>query len=102
MADAYRMLRRAVRDRLQVTCFYDGRFRAICPHVLGTKDGRRRVLAFQFAGDSESGLPPGGEWRCMDVDGIRDAALREGPWRTGRHRHNPQHCIDAVDVATAY
>ncbi len=63
-AGNYSLIRTAIRDRMQVMATYRGRPRALCPHVLGTKNGRRQALFFQFAGESARGLRPGGDWRA--------------------------------------
>jgi hypothetical protein len=94
----YRLFRLAILGHMQVTCTYDGRYRELCPHVLGHKDGDEKALTFQFAGDSVSGLPPGGEWRCLSLAQVRDAQLRAGPWRTGFRHSTTQVCVDVVDL----
>ena len=71
--------------------------REACPHVVGWTSGRERALVFQFAGGSSSGLPPGGEWRCVNLDEVASAIVVEGPWMTTAHSH-PQSCVDKVDV----
>ena len=41
----YTLFRAAIRAEQQVTCTYDGRFRELCPHIIGTnKDGEEAVL----------------------------------------------------------
>lgn len=96
----YAVLRDAIVNKKQVTCRYNGLNREICPHVLGTgKDGAEMVLSFQFGGQSSTGLPPGGEWRCMRVDEISDAKSRTGAWHTGDNSHlRPQTCVKDIDV----
>ena len=95
---AYQTIRDAILHKTPLTCWYADKRREICPHVLGRKNGRAQVLAFQFAGDSTSGLPPGGEWRCMPLAAITRIAVREGPWRTDPTAVRPQTCVDEVDV----
>jgi hypothetical protein len=94
----YRLFREAILSHMQVTCTYAQRYRELCPHVLGHKDGDEKALTFQFAGDSVSGLPPGGEWRCLFLADVRDAQLRAGPWRTGFRHSATQVCVDVVDL----
>ena len=94
----YRLFREAILNHMQVICTYDGRHREICPHVLGHTDGDEKALTFQFAGDSVSGLPPGGEWRCLSLADVRGAQLRAGPWRTGFRHSTTQVCVDVVDL----
>jgi hypothetical protein len=100
MQSNYELLRRAIRQRQPVIASYDGHVRHFCPHVLGTKRGEARVLAFQYAGGSATGLSPGGEWRCMRVQGLTAVRLHKGPWRTGTRQARDQACVDAVDVET--
>lgn len=98
--DIYQLLLHAIRHRLQVRAVYEGRTRHICPHVLGTKNGRRRVLAYQFDGSSGSGLGPAGSsqnWRCFDVDRLSDVTVQEGPWHTAPTTR-AQTCIDRIDL----
>ncbi len=96
------LLKLAITNKKQVTCYYDGLYREMCPHVIGWKGPAYHVLSFQFGGQSSRGLPPGGEWKCMDVDGISQLALRDGPWYTGITHGKPQTCVDAIELEVAY
>lgn len=100
--DVYAILRQAIVERQQVTCIYQGLNRELCPHVIGMKKGREKVLSYQFGGESSQGLPPEGEWRCMFVDEIEDASLRPGDWHTGGPHTQPQTCVDEVDIEIDY
>ena len=45
----YEKIWRAVRERKQITCVFEGRYREACPIILGySADGRERVLVFQI------------------------------------------------------
>jgi hypothetical protein len=88
--------------RQQVICTYEGHQRFVCPHVIGTKNGKHHVLTWQFAGGSSSGLPPGGQWRCMQIDKVMGAAAQVGDWHTGKRHTKPQTCVDQIDVEVAY
>jgi hypothetical protein len=92
------MIRIAMEQMQQVICMYQGRHREICPHTLGTKNGREKVLGFQFGGESSKGLPPGGEWRCMFVDEISHVETRAGDWHTRDDHLRPQTCVDEIDL----
>jgi hypothetical protein len=98
----YEVFLHAITNRLQVVCFYNGLYREVCPHALGLKRGKRHVLVFQFAGESSRGLPPEGEWRCMNVGEIMGAELRQGDWHTGDSHLRPQTCVDDIDVEVDY
>jgi hypothetical protein len=97
-ADVYQLIRSATLARQQVIATYHGYRRELCPHALGTKAGRRQALFFQFAGGSASSLPPGGDWRCIPVDGLEDVVIRDGPWHTGETHNRPETCVDTIDV----
>jgi hypothetical protein len=73
--------------------------RELCPHAIGVKGGRSQSLFFQFAGGSNTGLPPGGGWRCLPIDGLSEVAVRDGEWHTASDYNGPGSCIDQVDLA---
>ena len=77
------VLREAIRHRRPVVALANGLRREFCPHVLGHTDGDWRVLAWQFAGLSESGLSGDGDWRCFALDDLEDLKIRNGDWRRG-------------------
>lgn len=39
-ADGYSLIQQAIREKLQVWAAYKGRHREMCPHALGTMNGR--------------------------------------------------------------
>ena len=83
----------------QVTCVYHGHYREVCPIVIGHSDGEEKVLVFQFAGETSKGkLPPGGAWKCMFLAQVREARLRDGPWREGKSHKQKQVCVSDVDL----
>lgn len=102
MSDAYSVVRQAILDKDQIVATYHGHRREMCPHVIGTKDGRRQALFFQFAGASSSGLPPGGEWRCIPIEGLSNVVSQSGEWHSGGHHTQPQTCVELVDVEVDY
>ncbi len=79
------------------SCTYQDRYREVCAHTIGTKNGQEKILAFQYAGESAKGLPLEGEWRCMFVEQITDVQPLPGPWRTRDDHSRPQTCVDEVD-----
>jgi hypothetical protein len=99
----FQVFHRAIFQRQQVTCRYGGYRREVCPHVLGHKDGNEVVLVYQFGGESARALPPGGEWRCLQLAAIEDAVARAGPWHSGGPHRRVQRCVDVVyiDVNTS-
>ena len=73
-----------------------------CPHRLGrNKDGRLRVLCYQFGGESNSGLKPAGSsdnWRCVALDKLSRVQPISGAWRTAANHSRPASCIVDPDV----
>jgi PIN domain nuclease of toxin-antitoxin system len=94
----YERFVQAIADRKQVFCTYEGLPRELCPHILGHTKGEEVALTFQFGGQSKSGLPPGGEWRCLLLSKVRNVRLREGSWHAGSRHRRPQPCVEIVDV----
>ena len=96
--DAYELIAEAIRTKQQVNARYLGAERVFSPHALGTKHGTPHVLVYQFAGESRSGIPEGGEWRCLNLADLEDVTLRPGPWHSAANVFNPQTCLDEIDV----
>jgi hypothetical protein len=95
----YDLIRQDIIDGDQVTCLYKGLYRECCPHIIGQKNGRQHVQMFQFAGESSRGLPPNGEWRCMNIDEISEVVVQEGHWYTDLdYSPSTDHCIDVIDL----
>ena len=88
----------AIRRRKQILCMYDGYARALCPVILGHSGGEEKALTFQFAGESRSGLPPDGEWRCLFLLKVEHEELRSGQWISGKSHTQPQGCVEDVDL----
>ncbi len=94
----YALFRRAILARKLIVCRYQGKRREVAPHILGFKNRIEKVLVFQFGGESNSTLPPGGEWRCFALRDVVDAQTMDGEWHTGGSHRMTQACIDIVDV----
>jgi hypothetical protein len=92
----YTLFRNAILGEQQVLCTYDGRYRELCPHIIGTnRRGEEVVLAWQFAGESSGPLP---QWRCMRLANVRNARARVGPWHEGRSHRTEQTCVSNIDL----
>lgn len=86
---AYLLFEQAMRARRRVVCTYQGLVRVVCPIVLGHSQGLEKALTFQIGGESRSGLPPGGEWRCLWVAKVEGPRVQDGrgsPTRATRCR----------------
>ncbi len=101
-SDVFELFRRAIAEKKQVVFDYQGLRREACPHTLGYKHGNEHALVFQFAGQSSRGLPPGGEWRCVDLHGVAFPMIREGQWHTAPNHSRPQTCVDQIVEEVVY
>jgi hypothetical protein len=95
------LLRTSLLDRKPISAIYNGKFRLLCPHVMGrNKDGAPYALCYQFGGQSNSGLRGRGSadnWRCICIEKLTDVQIIEGHWRTPEGHSRPQTCIATVE-----
>jgi hypothetical protein len=81
---------------------YKERPRLFCRHRLGRNQaGQRRVLCYQYGGESESGLQPMGSpanWRCIVLEKLRAVELLEGSWKTAPNHSRPATCVVEADI----
>lgn len=94
----YELFARAMAKRKQVLCTYGGYSRELCPIVLGHSKGEEAALVYQFAGASRTGLPPGGQWKCLHLSKASNVRLRDGPWHAGSRHRRPQACVETVEL----
>jgi hypothetical protein len=94
----YRLFGQAMRERRPVFCMYEGYPRELCPIILGHSQHQEKVLTYQFGGQSKSGLPREGQWRCLWLAKVSAAQLHDGLWRTGSSHTQPQGCVEIVDL----
>jgi hypothetical protein len=95
-SSTYTLFRNAILAEQQVVCTYGGRYRELCPHIIGTdKGGEEAVLAWQFAGESSGKLP---QWRCLKLANVRDARARDGRWHEGGSHKKEQVCVSKIDL----
>jgi hypothetical protein len=85
-----------------MSAVYHGLPRLFCPHRLGrNREGRFRVLCYQYGGESESGLEPPGSpanWRCIALEKLSGVEALDGPWRTAPNHSRPTSCIVDPDI----
>jgi hypothetical protein len=92
----YALFREAILAERQVICGYDGRYRELCPHIIGrNRNGEEVALAWQFAGESSGRLP---QWRCLRLANVTNASLREGRWHEGGSHRSEQTCVSDIDL----
>ena len=100
--DMYRLVWTAVAHKQPISAIYNDRYRLFCPHRLGrNRLGERRVLCYQYGGESESGLAPIGSpdnWRCVVFEKLRRVELLSGPWRTAPSHTRPATCVTEAEI----
>ncbi|HEY1750289.1 MAG TPA: hypothetical protein VGG29_03445 [Caulobacteraceae bacterium] len=97
-SQTYDLFAKALLERKQVLCLYDGYRRELCPVILGHTKGQEAALVYQFAGESSGALPPGGQWKCLRLAKAADVQLRDGRWFSGASHQRPQACVEVVDL----
>jgi hypothetical protein len=102
LEDIYRLVWAAVANKQPVKAIYKDLPRLFCPHRLGrSQAGQRRVLCYQYGGESESGLAPIGSpanWRCIVLEKLRAVELLEGSWKTAPNHSRPATCVVEADI----
>ena len=102
LEDIYRLVRSAVVGKRPIRAIYHDHDRWLCPHRLGRNhNGQIRVLCYQYAGQSDSGLELAGSpanWRCIALEKLRRVELLEEVWHTAPNHSRPQTCVSEVDV----
>jgi hypothetical protein len=93
----YALFAKAMAERKQILCSYDGHPRELCAVILGHTKGEEVALTYQFGGQSKSGLKPGGQWKCLTLAKVFAARLRDGPWHAGTQHRSHQTCVEIVD-----
>ena len=101
--DIYRLVWTAVANRRPIEAIYQGRrLRLFCPHRLGrNREGRLRVLCYQYGGESQSGLHAVGSsanWRCVALEKLSRVKLVEGAWHTAPNHSLPASCVAEADI----
>jgi hypothetical protein len=101
--EIYSMIRQAIMDKDAVVANYHNYVREMCPHVLGTKNGRPKSLLYQFGGGSSSGLEADGSpqsWRCLFVDELSNVSVKKlaGEWHMASNYSTLQACVDLIYV----
>jgi hypothetical protein len=100
--DMYSLIWTAVANKRPIGANYKGRPRLFCPHRLGRNQaGQRRVLCYQYGGESETGLAPIGSpanWRCIVLEKLNAVELLVGSWKTAPNHSRPTTCVIEADI----
>jgi len=103
--DTYEAVKTAIVNKRIIRATYRGRVRVMCPHVVGTKNGRLQALFYQFDGESSTGLDPDGSpanWRCMFLGELSAVSVEDGEWHTAPNHSRPQTCVDQIEVEVQF
>ena len=105
MSNDYEVIKQAIIDKSSISATYQGYHREMSPHVIGTKNGRKQALFYQFGGESSSGaIIPNAKsnWRCMPINELSDVKLIDKGWHTVNSHSTAQSCVDTIDVEVRY
>ena len=98
---AWAVLEQARLGRRPVRAGYHGLTRLLCPHALGWKNGRPKVLTYQADSTTDHGPlspDPRHRWRSMFIDEIQDAVITDHPWQTADNYTSDANGIDDLDL----
>ncbi|MGH9177053.1 MAG: hypothetical protein ACRD0N_00665 [Acidimicrobiales bacterium] len=99
---AWDLLAEAITQRRCVEADYHGHARLLCPHLLGWKHGRARVLSYQAAGSTSRGSLSADRrqrWRWMFVDEIDGATMTDDPWQSADNYRPGGTGVETIAVA---
>lgn len=97
---AWVVLEQAIVERRSVAVCYHGEQRLLCPHALGWKAGRAKVLVYQAERITTPGAMPaqGQPWRSMFVDEIAAPVITDDQWRTADNYTPICNNIDELEI----
>lgn len=105
MNNNYQIIRQAILDKSSISAIYQGYYREMSPHVIGTKNGREQALFYQFGGESGSGtIVPNSKknWRCMSINELTEVKIIDKDWHTAENHNRPQDCVEIIDVVVQF
>lgn len=98
---AWATLAQALNQRRTVRAYYHGRERILCPHALGWKNGRPKVLSLQAGGTTSRGPVPADpqqRWRSMFIDQIENPVITDDTWQTADNYLPHSNGIDDIEI----
>lgn len=96
---AWAVLEQAIAQRRSVSACYHAGQRIVCPHALGWKAGRAKVLVYQAEPTpNPTAVDPRQQWRSMFVDEIDNPVITDDPWRTADNYTPICNNIDEVEI----
>ena len=79
---AWNILHQAISQRRAIRARYHDHQRVLCPHALGWKNGRPKVLAYQTAILDHTSTTDSSGWRSMFVDEIENPLITGDQWQS--------------------
>ena len=95
---AWEVLQQAITQRKTVKARYHGRDRLLCPHLMGWRNGRAKLLSYQ-ASATGTIADPYQQWRSMFVDELDNLAITDAPWLTATNYTPTSVGIDVIEIA---
>ena len=98
---AWNVLEQAVIEKRTVRVNYHGHDRLLCPHLLGWKNGRPKVLCYQSSGTTSEGKlnsDPRQRWRLMFVDEMERPVMTDDEWQTAANYRPGSKGIDIIEL----
>jgi len=93
------VLAKALTQHQPVRARYHGHERVLCPHALGWKHGRPKLLALQSSGTTTTAQPTHQRWRSMFIDEIENPKIINEPWQTASNYSQTSNCFDTIEQA---
>ena len=100
--EAWPILERALTEKRPVRVSYHGHERVLSPHVLGWKNGRAKVLAYQADGTTSHGALPNNtrqRWRSLFIDEIENPEITDDRWESADNYTPDTNAIDHLELA---
>ncbi len=95
---AWTVLEQALLERRPVRARYHGTERVLCPHALGWRNARPKVLCYQ-AWPTALPSEPRQRWRSMFVDEIEDPVITDGRWETADNYSPETNGINDLEIS---
>jgi hypothetical protein len=94
------LLEQAIAQRQTIKARYHGRDRLLCPHLLGWRNGRAKLLSYQLSTGADTPTDdPRQQWRAMFVDELVDPLITDDPWLSAPNYTANATGIDVIEIA---
>lgn len=97
------LIYQAIEQRKTITARYHRSARLLCPHLLGWRNRRAKLLSYQpTATTATAVLDPRQQWRWMFVDEMEDLAVTDIAWLTATNYSAGIAGIDLIEIAVTF